>query len=368
MTSTTHRPIRPGRPRRTRRWQTALALTAVGALLAACGDGGGDGGGGGGASDGSDGNGYGTVSVQLSWIKNAEFAGEFMADDKGYFEDAGFDKVDLLPGPVSTEELVATGKADFGLSNAISTGASIANSDFPLKIIGTTFQKNPFSILSISGKGDIKTPQDLVGKKIGVQDPNLSLFNALLAANDIDPDDVEIVPNGFDIAPLEDGQIDGLVAYVTNESLLVKGDGFDTVDLPFADNGLPFVAESVIATEDTIKNKPDMVKAFLEAEIRGWNDACADPEAGAKLAVDTYGVDIDPQLELEKEVAQAKQQCDLLVNTDETASNGLFTISDDLVQDNLASLAAAEIDLEADDIFDLSLLGEVYEDNPELKK
>ena len=127
------------------------------------------------------------------------------------------------------------------------------------------------------------------------------------------------MPNGFDVAPLEDGQIDGLVAYVTNESLLVKGHGFDTTDLTFADNGLPFVAESVIATDDTIANEPDMVKAFLEAEIKGWNDACADPEAGAELAVNKYGVDIDPPLELDKEIAQAEQQCDTLVISDETA-------------------------------------------------
>lgn len=354
MTSTT---------RRTRRWRTVIALAAATTLLAACGDDGGDEGG---TGDGSDGEGFGTVSVQLSWIKNAEFAGEFMADDKGYFTEAGFDGVELLAGPVATEELVATGKADFGLSNAISTGASIANSDFPLKIVGTTFQKNPFSILSIADQGNIQTPQDLVGKKIGVQDPNLSLFNAFLAANDIDPDEVEIVPNGFDIAPLEDGQIDGLVAYVTNESLLVKGDGFETVDLTFADNGLPFVAESVIATQETIDTKPEMVKAFLKAEIQGWTDACADIEGGARLAVEKYGVDIDPPLELEKEIEQAQQQCDLLVNTDETAANGLFTISDELIADNLSSLAAADIELEADDLFDLTLLAEVYEENPEL--
>jgi ABC-type nitrate/sulfonate/bicarbonate transport system substrate-binding protein len=311
--------------------------------------------------------GLGDVTVQLSWIKNAEFAGEFVADDSGYYADAGFGKVDLLAGPVSTEELVATGKADFGLSNAISTGAAIANSDFPLKIVGTTYQKNPFSILSLSDNGDIKTPQDLIGKKIGVQDPNLSLFNALLAANDIDPDDVEIVPNGFDIAPLEDGEIDGLVAYVTNESLLVAGHGFDTVDLPFADNGLPFVAESVITTDDMIADEPEVVKGFLKAEIQGWTDACADPATGATLAVEKYGVDIDPPLEQEKELAQAQQQCDLLVNTDETATNGLFTISDDLVEANMASLEASGLDLGADDLFDLSLLDEVYEENPDLK-
>jgi ABC-type nitrate/sulfonate/bicarbonate transport system substrate-binding protein len=309
----------------------------------------------------------GDITVQLSWIKNSEFAGEFMADDKGYYTDAGFSSVKLLPGPVGTEELVATGKADFGLSNAVSTGASIANSDFPLKIVGTTYQKNPFSILSLGDGGDIKTPQDLIGKKIGVQDPNLSLFMALLAANDIDPDDVDIVPNGFDIAPLEDGEIDGLVAYVTNESLLVKGDGYDTVDLPFADNGLPFVAESIITTDDMIANKPDVVKGFLKAEIQGWADACADPEAGAALAVNKYGKDIDPPLEMDKEVAQAKQQCDLLVSSDETAANGPFTISPEMVDANMASLSAAGIDVSAEDLFDTSLLDEVLAENPDLK-
>jgi ABC-type nitrate/sulfonate/bicarbonate transport system substrate-binding protein len=347
------------------------ALTAAAALaLAACGsDSDGeatpDASDGGSTSAGS--SDLGDITVQLSWIKNAEFAGEFMADDKGYYSDAGFSSVKLLPGPVGTEELVATGKADFGLSNAVSTGAAIANSDFPLKIVGTTYQKNPFSILSLADGGNIATPQDLVGKKIGVQDPNLSLFMALLAANDIDPDDVEIVPNGFDIAPLEDGEIDGLVAYVTNESLLVAGDGFDTVDLGFADNGLPFVAESIITTDDMIANRPDVVKGFLKAEIQGWTDACADPEAGAALAVDKYGKDIDPPLELEKEVAQAKQQCDLLVSSDETAANGPFTISPEMVDANLASLAAAGIDVSAEDLFDTSLLDEVLDENPDLK-
>jgi ABC-type nitrate/sulfonate/bicarbonate transport system substrate-binding protein len=148
----------------------------------------------------------------------------------------------------------------------------------------------------------------------------------------------------------------------------VAGHGFETTDLSFADNGLPFVAESVIATDETIENEPEMVKAFLKAEIQGWKDACADPAAGATLAVEKYGVDIDPPLEQDKELAQAEQQCDLLVNTEETAANGLFTISDALIEDNMASLAASELDLEADDIFDLSLLEEVYEENPDLKE
>ena len=316
-------PFRSNRLSRRGARRTALQLTvvlAVAALsLTACGSDS--------DSDGSSGDpplaadgaaDFGDISVQLSWIKNAEFAGEFLADSTGYYKDAGFSKVNLLPGPVAQEEIVATGKAQFGLSNAVSTAAAVANSKFPLKIVGATYQKNPFSILSLGDKGDIKTPADLCGKKIGVQDPNLSLFNAFLSANDIDPKCLTIVPNSFDVSPLEDKQIDGLVAYLTNESLLVKGHGFDTVDLPFADNGLPFVAETVITTDDMIKDHPDEVKAFLQAEIKGWTDACdgdAGYQAGAELAVSTYGKSIDPPLELTKEVEQAKQQCELLVKS-----------------------------------------------------
>jgi ABC-type nitrate/sulfonate/bicarbonate transport system substrate-binding protein len=252
------------------------------------------------ATDKADG--LGKVTVQFSWIKNSEFAGEFLADSNGYFKKAGFSGVDFLAGPVAQEAIVATGKADFGMSNAVSVASAIANSKFPLKIVGATYQKNPFTILSLKDKGNIVTPKDMCGKKIGVADPNLSLFKALVAANKLTCD-IKIVPNGFDVAPLEDGEIDGLVAYATNESLLVKGHGFDTVDMMFADNGLPFVAETITTTDDMIAKHPDTVKAFLKADIQGWKDACAGEsgyKAGAELAVTKYGKEIDPPLELAK--------------------------------------------------------------------
>jgi ABC-type nitrate/sulfonate/bicarbonate transport system substrate-binding protein len=351
--------------RRPRALRGAALLAAAALVLAGCGSSDDEGG-----SSAGGGDDLGDISVQFSWIKNAEFAGEFIADDAGYYKDAGIGKVNFLAGPVAQEEIVATGKAEFGLSNAVSTAAAISNSQFPLKIVGATYQKNPFSILSLADKGNIKTPQDLIGKKIGVQDPNLSLFKALLAANNIDEKQVTIVPNGFDISPLEDKKIDGLVAYITNESLLVKGHGFDTVDLSFADNGLPFVAESVITTDEILKSKPDLVKAFLEAEIKGWSDACdgaAGYKKGAELAVNKYGKDLDPPLELDKEIDQATQQCESLVKTDETKANGIFTISDELIDANMKSLKAAGIELEADELFDMGPLTELLEEKPDLK-
>ena len=82
---------------------------------------------------------FGELSVQLSWIKNVEFAGEYFADSKGYFTDAGFSSVNLIAGPGATESLVASGQALVGLSDPISVAPAIVNEGAPLKIIGTTY-------------------------------------------------------------------------------------------------------------------------------------------------------------------------------------------------------------------------------------
>jgi len=307
---------------------------------------------------------FGELSIQLSWIKNVEFAGEYFADSEGYFTDAGFSSVNLIAGPGATESLVASGQALIGLSDPISVAPAIVNEGAPLKIIGTTYQKNPFSILSLADEANIETPQDMVGKRIGVQAGNETLFTALLDVNGIDPDSVTVVPVEYDPSPLITGDVDGFLAYVTNESIIVESEGFTVSNLLFAENGLPFVAESFVVTQDSIDNDREKLKAFLYAEILGWKDAIADAAGGAALAVDTYGKDLE--LDLEKETAQAEAQNTLLIETDETDANGLFTISDELVADNLATLSAAGYDITADQLFDLTLLDEVYEEHPEL--
>lgn len=348
--------------RRTRRTMAALAGAAIAvAALAGCSSTGDDSKPSG-APTGADAS-YGDATLQLSWIKNEEFAGEYLADSKGYYKDAGFSSVNLVPGPSTGVAELVSGTVDIALSDSVATGAAVANEGAPVKIIGATFQKNPFTILSLKNGGNIATAADLKGKKIGVQDSNTSLFMALLAANHIDPSELEIVPVQYDPAPLVNGEVDGFVAYITNEAITVDMAGTPTTNLPFAENGLPFVAETVTVTDDSIKNKREMLKAFLVAEIRGWTDAIADPQAGADLAMKTYGADLglDPAKTLAGSVAQ-----NALAVSDETVKNGLFTISDALQTLTIDSLAGAGINLKASDLFDLSLLDEVYQENPDL--
>ncbi|GMA30147.1 ABC transporter substrate-binding protein [Litorihabitans aurantiacus] len=181
-------------PSRRRLAAATLAIAAL-TLTACSGDSDGD------AAVSGDDESFGDISVQLSWIKNEEFAGEFFALENGYYTDAGLGEVTLTAGPSTGAAELISGTTDVALSDAVSIGSVVASEGAPLKIIGTTFQKNPFTVLSLTDGGDIATPADLVGKRIGVQDSNTALFQALLAANDIDPADVEVVPVQYDPAP-----------------------------------------------------------------------------------------------------------------------------------------------------------------------
>ncbi len=309
---------------------------------------------------------YGELNLQLSWIKNEEFSGEFLADANGYFTAAGFSKVNMTPGPSTGASELLSGKADVALSDAVSIGSVVASEGAPLKIIGTTYQKNPFTVLSLADKGNITKPSDLKGKKIGVQDSNKALFDAFLAANGMSESDLTVVPVQYDPAPLLSGEIDGYIAYLTNESITVAAKGYSVANLPFADNGLPFVAETITTTDDQIAKNRDKLKAFLKAEIQGWSDAVNNPQAGAELAVNTYGKDLG--LDLTNSIAGATEQAQKLVVSDETAQNGLFTISQTLQDATIKSLSGAGITLKASDMFDMSLLTEVYQENPGLVK
>ncbi|GAA4852112.1 ABC transporter substrate-binding protein [Actinomycetospora corticicola] len=344
------------------RWSgMAAGALGGGALLAACG--GGSDSGAAPAAPGSDQ--YGRVALQLSWIKNTEFNGEYVADSKGYYREAGFEGVDLLAGgsaSTGVETNLVSGKCWAGLSAPVITAPAILQGA-PLKIVGATYQKNPFCIVSAATK-PIAVPQDMVGKKIGVQDSNDQVWNGLLKANNIDPASINRVPVQFDPSVLTTGEVDGYLGYITNEPNTLKVKGFATQSFLFADHGLPLVAETVTVLQETIDNEREKLKAFLRAEIRGWKDAVADPAAATRLAVENYGK--DQNLDYAEQLLEATDQNNLVVS-DETRANGLFTISDRLVEENLQALRLAGSAVSKEQLFDLSLIAEVYAADPSLK-
>ncbi|MEV4801089.1 ABC transporter substrate-binding protein [Nonomuraea sp. NPDC049421] len=337
---------------------TGLAGLALG--LAACGDNGT-------ATSGSSsgGDGFGAVKLQLSWKKNVEFAGEYFADTNGYYKAAGFTQVELLSGGgsgTSVESGLATGRCWAGLSAPTITAPAILQGA-PLKIVGATFQKNPFAVISLS-KNPIKEAKDLAGKRIGVQDSNELVWNALLKANGLDDASVTRVPFQSDPSMLTSGQLDGYVGFVTSGPVNLRLQGHDPEYLLLADAGLPLVAETFTVTQETIDNERDKLKAFLTAEIKGWKDAVADPAKSAELAATVYGK--DQNLDVKEQTEEAKMQNDLVVTPD-AKKNGLFTMTPELIEENISSLAKAGLTIKAEQLFDLSILDEVYQADPSLK-
>lgn len=333
-----------------------VAALGAGGLLSACG---------GSSSGSSSGTGFGELSIQLSWIKNIEFAGEYFADAKGYYAQAGFSSVNLIAGGsagTSAEAAVATGKALLGLSSPTITAPAISKGA-ALKTIASTYQKNPFCIVSLESN-PIPDVQALKGKKIGVQSGgNATIFNGLLTANGLSPSDMTIVPVQYDPTVVTTGEVAGFMAYTTNEPILLEGKGFKPVVLPFADAGLPFVAETLVVSQSSIDNARDKIKALLVAEIKGWTDAVANPAQSATYAVTQYGK--DQNLAQDEQVKEAIAQNELIV-TEDSIKNGLFTMSDAVIEQNIKALAEMDMAITADKLFDLSLLKEVYQENPGL--
>jgi ABC-type nitrate/sulfonate/bicarbonate transport system substrate-binding protein len=341
----------------------AVLLGGGSALLSACGDDSDNN-----TSTASTGGGkpnYGTLDYQLSWIKNVEFAGEYLADTNGYYTNEGFSSVNLMSGGpnVQQDAVVASGKA-FVCISAPDIAAAAINNGAPNIAIGAQYQKNPFCVMSLASK-PINTPQDLYGKKVGVQSVNEPVWTAFLAANKLDASKITKVPAQFDPQPLVAGEVDGWFSFITNEPNLLKVQGVDTANLLLNDFGYPLVSEILVVQTKSLTNDRDKIKALLRADIKGWQDSYKDPSAGPKLVVSKYGKDLGLNEQEQTLESQAQNQ---LIFTQDTLKNGLFTISDELLSETMSTLKLAGINIDQKKLFDLSILDEVYSENPELKK
>jgi ABC-type nitrate/sulfonate/bicarbonate transport system substrate-binding protein len=337
------------------------AVAAGGALLAACSSGDDDTS----AAASGSGAGLGTLNYQLSWLFISEWSGQYLADQNGYWADEGFSSVALKPGGSNAgapETAITQGNAFAAVSVFDLTAPAILQGA-PVKCIGVMYQRSPSCIMSMA-EAPINDPQGLVGKTIGVSAGNLGTYQAFLAANDIPEDAVTRVPVENDPLPLTTGTVDAWFGYYYNEPSLLEVQGYQTTAFLLSDFGYPLSGNPIIVAQDSIDNDREKVKAFLRGDIRGQLANIADPRRGAELTTGTYGKDLG--LDTAEQETENRASIELIQSADTTA-NGLYTMTDELVQANLETLAAGGNKLAADELFDLSLLQEVYDEDPSLR-
>jgi len=226
------------------------------------------------------------VTVRLKWLNQAQFAGYYVAKDKGYYEKAGLD-VSIQPGgsDFPAIQMVAGGSEQFGVTGA--DQILIARSKgVPVVAIAVIYRENPFVLFALKKSGITKAAQ-LAGKNIGLKIGGSEelIYRAVLKSAGIDKGSLHEMPVKFDLSPLLTGQVDVWPGYLINEVLAAEEKGFETSVIRPAEYGVAMYADTLFTTERMLKEKPDVVKKFVAATIRGWADAVAEPEAAARTTV-----------------------------------------------------------------------------------
>jgi ABC-type nitrate/sulfonate/bicarbonate transport system substrate-binding protein len=299
----------------------------------------------------------GALNFVGPWVPDVETGGEYVAESKGFWTQQGFSSVNIIPsGPnaPAQEQVVATGKGLVAVTSLDSTAAAIQKG-LPIVVIGAQYQKNPFCIMS-AASNPLKTPQDMIGKKIGVQSPNDAVWAAFLKANNIDPSKVNKVVVQFDPTPLTQGQVDGWFSFITNEPIELKLKNFSTYTFLLADYNYPEAGNAYITTTDSLKSARNKVKAAMIGDILGWKEALTNPSEAAQLAVQK-----GQGLTMQAELLQAYAQAPLIVTTDSQA-HGLFYLTPDFQSANIKTLSLGGTTVTASQLFDMSLLDEIYQD------
>ncbi|WP_298934758.1 ABC transporter substrate-binding protein [uncultured Ruegeria sp.] len=295
-----------------------------------------------------------SVNFQLSWLHSVQFGGSYIAAKKGYWTEQGLDVSLSQGGPnAPVEPPVVSGTALVGISAADYTAAAVSQGA-PFKIIAVAMQKNPFAIASLAAN-PVNTPADLVGKRIGMAVANTPVLQALCTLNNVDINDIEIVPTQYDPAPLVSGQVDCLLCWETDLPVAMTVKGVDNTTMLMADHGYALHSQTYIATEESIANQRADLVALIKGEVMGWNDYLNDTDAAAALTVEMFP---DAGLDLQTQKLQAARQVPLMFS-DLTAENGFGWFTDDTVSKNIETLALLDHDVSAG-LWDRSILEEVH--------
>jgi ABC-type nitrate/sulfonate/bicarbonate transport system substrate-binding protein len=298
----------------------------------------------------------GTVALQLGWIENVQYAGSYIAQSRGYYRAQGID-VDIRPGgpDIAVEPIVVSGRALVGLS----TSALVAQarlSGAPLKIVAA-WQRDPEVFISLAHK-PIRTPRELIGKRVGI--PSIDRIDAIgfLKANGIAIDQLRVVPAGYDPGPLVAGEVDAYFGFSTNEAISLAVRGVPIHIMPVEDFGFAglFGVYAVRESSLTDPHRREQLKAFLRGERMGWEANVRDPDLGVALTLHTYGATLG--LDPKQQRLQSRATNALLKSTGARA-HGLFWMTQPQMERTIDQLRLEGITASTAELFDPSLLVEI---------
>ena len=237
------------------------------------------------------------VVLQLLWRHQFQFAGYYMAQEKGYYREAGFDVVfkEKTAG-LSTVDEVLSGRADFGVCNT-SLLADYLRGE-PVVVLAAVLQHSPIVVAATKRSG-VRSVKDLVGKRVMMPDDTPSLeLSAMLASRSISADQFETVPHEQTVAALIEGRADACVGYITDEPYELQKANAPYVIFDPRDYGADYYGDFLFTSQMRSRTRPERVQAFRAASMRGWAYAIEHVDETVGLIVRSYapGADRDKLL------------------------------------------------------------------------
>lgn len=230
------------------------------------------------------------VTVQLSWFHNIEFAGFYVADQKGYYREENL-AVTLVPGgpEVDPTGQVLKGQAQFG----VTTGGTIVKARAEgqdLVAVASIFRHNPLVVMTLAGSG-IQQPEDLAEKTVGVISPNVdapwdSQFLALLNVAGVDPATIDMVATQdyHGANEILSGRVQAASGFFwINEAVQAELEGHQTYSIFYSDYDILTYANPIFTTGQMIQARPDLVERFVRATLKGYRDAVENAHDAVEL-------------------------------------------------------------------------------------
>ncbi|MBD8686701.1 MULTISPECIES: ABC transporter substrate-binding protein [unclassified Rhizobium] len=235
------------------------------------------------------------VTLQLKWVTQAQFAGYYVAKDKGFYEAEGLD-VEIKPGgpDIAPAQVLAGGGADV-VVDWLPSALATREKGVPLVNIAQPFKKSGMMLTCLKESG-ITKPEDFKGKTLGVwffgnEYPFLSWMAHLKIPTTGGADGVTVLKQGFNVDPLLQKQAACISTMTYNEYLQVLEAGVkasDLVTFKYEDEGVATLEDGLYVLEDKLKDakfKQNMVK-FVRASMKGWKWAAENPNDAADIILE----------------------------------------------------------------------------------
>ena len=229
------------------------------------------------------------ITFVLDWTPNTNHTGLYVAEEKGYFSDAGLDVEIVQPPEDGAEVLVGSGKAQFGVSFQDSMLPYVAGENkLPIESVAALVQHNTSGIISLKGKG-MDTPKGMEGKKYATWDLPIekATLKAVVEKDGGDFDKVELIPSTVtdEVSALQREQVDAIWIFYGWAGVKTEIEGLETDYFAFKDIDpvFDYYTPVVVGNTDWMSENPAAAKAFLSALKKGYEFAVENPDDAADI-------------------------------------------------------------------------------------